>query len=395
MTLGEAWFGAGSGATRGTLIFHPASDAWGGAHSRAADASPPGAHATPLPAWTVAPPPGGFGGGFGGGHFAHHPAPIIHPIVPPPRSRTAPCSPGRSEESTGPFPPRGAAAEYPSERRGVAVSRHRAFVVLDKSADERAFESFVRERVSSPGTVRSVRVVTDPGTGRSRGFAYVSFASDDAMTRGVRELDGAEVPPGSGRRIKAMPAEEKTTIPEPRRTRTREEAYSEGERRTRTFREGAGAGVDADAAPTHPLGTRRQRPAHSDDDHSSGANFAPPGKYSRVATTAAAPPRGGEGLASLEGEDEDRDATDFAAEALGAVTLKEPARAYPYASSRRAIVPADDEGSKDRRGAEEGGSGKEATGEISREDADDDSREDFDAAEAEEGGGGGGGGGGG
>ena len=44
---------------------HPASDAWGGAHSRAADASPPGAHATPLPAWTVAPPPGGFGGGEG------------------------------------------------------------------------------------------------------------------------------------------------------------------------------------------------------------------------------------------------------------------------------------------------------------------------------------------
>ena len=103
-----------------------------------------------------------------------------------------------------------------------------------------------------------------------------------------------------------------------------------------------------------------------------------------MATTAAAPPRGGEGLVSLEGEDEDRDATDFAAEALGAVTLKEPARAYPYASSRRAIVPADDEGSKDCRGAEEGGCGKEATGEISREDADDDSREDFDAAEAEE-----------
>jgi RNA recognition motif-containing protein len=49
-------------------------------------------------------------------------------------------------------------------------------------------------------------VITDRDTGRSRGFGFVSFADDDAATRAIDGMNGAEL---DGRNIRVNEAHDR------------------------------------------------------------------------------------------------------------------------------------------------------------------------------------------
>jgi RNA recognition motif-containing protein len=57
----------------------------------------------------------------------------------------------------------------------------------------------LRNFFSPAGTVVSATVVTDPETGRSRGFGFVEMASSDDANRAVTQLNGSEL---DGRRLR-------------------------------------------------------------------------------------------------------------------------------------------------------------------------------------------------
>ena len=48
-----------------------------------------------------------------------------------------------------------------------------------------AFEEF--------GEVIDAKVITDRDTGRSRGFGFVTIGSDEAATRAMEQMDGADI----------------------------------------------------------------------------------------------------------------------------------------------------------------------------------------------------------
>lgn len=54
-------------------------------------------------------------------------------------------------------------------------------------------EEHLRELVAPFGEVGSIRLVTDRDTGRSRGFAFVSFPDDEAGKRAIAKLNGHQV----------------------------------------------------------------------------------------------------------------------------------------------------------------------------------------------------------
>jgi RNA recognition motif-containing protein len=63
------------------------------------------------------------------------------------------------------------------------------------------------------GTVESVKIVTDRETGRSRGFGFVEFASDDEAKAAISKLNGKEV---NGRNLivnEARPQENRDSRP--------------------------------------------------------------------------------------------------------------------------------------------------------------------------------------
>jgi cold-inducible RNA-binding protein len=51
-------------------------------------------------------------------------------------------------------------------------------------------ESALRELFEQKGAVAAVTVMRDIDTGRSRGFAFVEMASDDAAQKAITELNG-------------------------------------------------------------------------------------------------------------------------------------------------------------------------------------------------------------
>ncbi|MEJ2183439.1 MAG: RNA-binding protein [Nitrospirota bacterium] len=53
-----------------------------------------------------------------------------------------------------------------------------------------ATEEDLRELFLRIGQVQSVKVVTDPATGRSRGFGFVEMGSEEEAQRAMQELDG-------------------------------------------------------------------------------------------------------------------------------------------------------------------------------------------------------------
>jgi len=59
-------------------------------------------------------------------------------------------------------------------------------------------EDTLRDEFSRAGEVTYVKVATDRDTGRSRGFGFVEFASDEDAQRAIEMFDGEEI---DGRRV--------------------------------------------------------------------------------------------------------------------------------------------------------------------------------------------------
>ncbi|HVM95678.1 MAG TPA: hypothetical protein VMT89_04785, partial [Candidatus Acidoferrales bacterium] len=64
--------------------------------------------------------------------------------------------------------------------------------------------------LSQAGEVRNVFVGTDRETGRSRGFAFVEFGSDEAAADAIRKFDGFEI---DGRKVRVNAADERPRRP--------------------------------------------------------------------------------------------------------------------------------------------------------------------------------------
>jgi cold-inducible RNA-binding protein len=64
----------------------------------------------------------------------------------------------------------------------------------------------LREAFARFGDITEAKVITDRETGRSRGFAFVTFAADAAADDAIREMNGTEL---DGRTLKVNQAEEK------------------------------------------------------------------------------------------------------------------------------------------------------------------------------------------
>jgi len=65
-----------------------------------------------------------------------------------------------------------------------------------------AFEQF--------GTVTDAKVITDRETGRSRGFGFVTFGSDDEAANAIQAMDGTDL---DGRAIRVNEAQERSRGP--------------------------------------------------------------------------------------------------------------------------------------------------------------------------------------
>jgi RNA recognition motif-containing protein len=67
-------------------------------------------------------------------------------------------------------------------------------------------EDSLRDGFSRFGNIEEAKVITDRETGRSRGFGFVTFASDDDAQSAIGEMDGQEF---DGRSIKVNEAQER------------------------------------------------------------------------------------------------------------------------------------------------------------------------------------------
>jgi len=72
-------------------------------------------------------------------------------------------------------------------------------------------EDELREAFAPFGEVRSVRIVVDRDTGRSKGFGFVEYTSDDAATQAVEEMNGSSL---KGRSIVVDKARERQDRPQ-------------------------------------------------------------------------------------------------------------------------------------------------------------------------------------
>ncbi|MEZ5176372.1 MAG: RNA-binding protein [Acidimicrobiia bacterium] len=68
-----------------------------------------------------------------------------------------------------------------------------------------ATEESVRSTFEAIGPVQDVALITDRDTGRSRGFAFVEMADDDAR-KAMQELDGQDL---GGRDLRVNEAQER------------------------------------------------------------------------------------------------------------------------------------------------------------------------------------------
>ena len=82
---------------------------------------------------------------------------------------------------------------------GAAGHTRRAFVVLDKTVTQSHLESLFRDTCEG---VITVELKTDGHSGKSRGFAYVTFESPAFVQAACERLNGRELPEGSGVRCK-------------------------------------------------------------------------------------------------------------------------------------------------------------------------------------------------
>ncbi|EPS69823.1 hypothetical protein M569_04943 [Genlisea aurea] len=64
----------------------------------------------------------------------------------------------------------------------------------------------LRDAFSSFGDVTDARVITDRDSGRSRGFGFVNFSSDESASSALSAMDGQQL---NGRNIRVSYAEER------------------------------------------------------------------------------------------------------------------------------------------------------------------------------------------
>ena len=67
-------------------------------------------------------------------------------------------------------------------------------------------EDSLRDHFSAHGTVEEVAIITDRETGRPRGFAFVTMASEDDGRKAIEELGGKEL---EGRTLNVNQARER------------------------------------------------------------------------------------------------------------------------------------------------------------------------------------------
>lgn len=77
-----------------------------------------------------------------------------------------------------------------------------------------AREEDLEEMFTPYGEVKSVRIITDRETGRSRGFAFVEMGSEDEANAAAQAMDGKEA---GGRNLKVNPAKEREAGDRPQR----------------------------------------------------------------------------------------------------------------------------------------------------------------------------------
>lgn len=65
----------------------------------------------------------------------------------------------------------------------------------------------LRQAFASYGEITEAKVITDRGTGRSRGFGFVTFAQDDNAKTAISKMDGTSL---DGKTIKVNEAQEKS-----------------------------------------------------------------------------------------------------------------------------------------------------------------------------------------
>jgi RNA recognition motif-containing protein len=82
-------------------------------------------------------------------------------------------------------------------------------------------EGRLREVFEAHGEVISINVITDRNTGRSRGFAFVEMATEEAARNAIAALDGQMV---DGRQLKVSEAQ-------PRKSRDGDRDRSSNRRR--------------------------------------------------------------------------------------------------------------------------------------------------------------------
>jgi RNA recognition motif-containing protein len=66
-------------------------------------------------------------------------------------------------------------------------------------------DNSLREEFSDCGDIEELNLITDRETGRSKGFAFITFATEDAVTAAI-EKNGKDV---DGRNIRVNKAEER------------------------------------------------------------------------------------------------------------------------------------------------------------------------------------------
>ena len=71
-------------------------------------------------------------------------------------------------------------------------------------------EKELKEIFEEYGEVKSVKIITDKATGRSKGFGFVEMAEDQEGANAIRELNETEV---DNRRIKVNEARERQENP--------------------------------------------------------------------------------------------------------------------------------------------------------------------------------------
>lgn len=61
------------------------------------------------------------------------------------------------------------------------------------------------DRFSTFGEIAELKLITDRDTGRSKGFAFVTYTSSEAADEAAKEMNGVEL---DGRTLKVSPAKE-------------------------------------------------------------------------------------------------------------------------------------------------------------------------------------------